>query len=94
MARGELRLALRAMFLSLLATLGQRRLLRLERYKSNREYLRELGRHAHATGGLDEGFAAGVRVFERSWYGYHEVTPAVIEGFDRQARRVRDAMER
>lgn len=70
-ARGEWRLALRALYLSALAGLAQREFLSLARGKSNREYARELARKAHQHPGLLEPFQALLHDFERVWYGRH-----------------------
>lgn len=67
--RGEHRLALRALFLATLANLARRRLLNIARFKSNRDYERELRRHAHAEPEMLDLFAASVHVFEAVWYG-------------------------
>jgi hypothetical protein len=48
LARGELRLALRAFYLASLAHLAQRNLISLAKFKSNRDYLLELQRRAHS----------------------------------------------
>src|ERR1700733_8371753 len=48
LAKGELRLALRAFYLASLAHLADRNLINLARFKSNRDYERELRWRAHA----------------------------------------------
>ncbi|WCJ60850.1 DUF4129 domain-containing protein [Fontisphaera persica] len=70
-ARGEWRLALRALYLSALAGLARRELLALARGKSNREYVRELARKTHQHPGLLEPFQGLMQDFERVWYGRH-----------------------
>ena len=45
--KGELRLAMRALYLATLAHLADREMITIEVYKSNREYERELKRRAH-----------------------------------------------
>jgi hypothetical protein len=74
MARGELRLALRALYLASLSLLAQRELLVIARFKSNRDYERELQRRAHTQPELLAAFGQNAALFERSWYGRHEVT--------------------
>jgi hypothetical protein len=81
MARGDRRLALRALFLASLALLAERGLIGLARHKSNRDYLGELGRRAHALPRAAEVFGANVGYFEDSWYGRHEVTDVIAEAF-------------
>jgi hypothetical protein len=79
--KGELRLALRAMFLAALAHLAQAQRLSIARHKSNREYLGELRRRAHDRPDVLAAFAANVRVLERIWYGVHPATPDLVEAF-------------
>jgi len=72
---GELRKAVRAVFLAMLACLARQEWITVSRAKSNLEYRRELARRARtAAAPFDE----GVRLFERSWYGTHPATPESI----------------
>lgn len=80
LARGELRLALRAFHLASLARLASRQLITLARFKSNRDYRRELARRAHAAPSTLEDFDENLLLFERVWYGSHAVdAQGVIE---------------
>jgi hypothetical protein len=79
--RGELRLALRAFYLASLAHLASRNLISLARFKSNRDYERELGRRAHAFPQLLGLFGENVTVFDRVWYGMHEINPELVNQF-------------
>lgn len=87
--RGETRLALRALYLGGLAFLAGRNLLSIARYKSNRDYLNELRRRAHELPALQQVFSENVFVFERSWYGNHEVTSEVFQSFSGNSSRMR-----
>lgn len=86
---GDLRLALRALYLASLAALGQAGLIRIRRSKSNRDYLFELLRRAHAWPGLLELMNANVASYDRSWYGLHEVTREGLEEFKTNYERIR-----
>ncbi|HUT54894.1 MAG TPA: DUF4129 domain-containing protein [bacterium] len=77
--RGELRLALRAVFLASLAALGQHKLILIAPFKSNRDYGRELLRRAHAEPGLPGVFDDSVAAFESVWYGMHETTRELLD---------------
>jgi hypothetical protein len=88
-SRGELRLALRAFYLASLAHLAQREFIRLERYKSNHDYDRELQRRARGNGVLLEAFDENLLAFERAWYGDHDVTPGMLDGFSQNMERIR-----
>lgn len=88
-ARGELRLALRALYLAGLAHLGHRELIRLARHKSNREYDHELRRRARGNADLLSAFAANLLSFEASWYGEHNVTTETLGGFTQNLERIR-----
>ncbi|MDA7926455.1 DUF4129 domain-containing protein [Verrucomicrobiales bacterium] len=81
MAGGDRRLAVRALFLASLAKLGESRILKIARFKSNRDYRRELERRLKGKGALIPAFDQNVRRFERSWYGTHELSEAEVEGF-------------
>lgn len=87
--RGELRLALRALYLASLAALAQASLIRIRRSKSNLDYVRELRRRAHAWPGLLEVFAGSVSTFDRAWYGLHEVTLEGVQDFTANYQRIR-----
>jgi hypothetical protein len=69
MARGEWRLALRALYLATLAGLGARGLVTLARAKTNLDYERELARRAAGREEIVGGFRARRLAFERVWYG-------------------------
>jgi len=77
---GDLRLALRALFLASLAYLDGRTLISIHASKSNREYLHELGRNARSRNLVDH-FSSNLASFERAWYGMHDVGPGQIEAF-------------
>jgi hypothetical protein len=78
LSRGELRLALRAFYLASLAHLGERHLVTLARFKSNHEYEGELRRRAHALAAIPQLFSDNVSLFERVWYGTHDVTQEML----------------
>jgi hypothetical protein len=87
--RGELRLALRAYYLASLAALAERNLISLARFKSNRDYERELARRGHALTEVPQVFSENVSVFEHVWYGLHAVTPEMLEEFSGKVERIR-----
>jgi len=86
--RGELRAAVRAMYLACLAYLAHTERIVLARHKSNREYLRELTRHARNQPALLEAFAQNVRTFDRVWYGMHAVSQQMLESFRHNNDRI------
>lgn len=88
-AKGELRLAMRALYMASLAFLAGRNLITIARYKSNRDYQRELLRRAREKEPLQLAFSDNVAMFERSWYGMHEVTQQLLETFDINHDRIR-----
>jgi len=87
--RGEYRLALRAFYLASLAHLAARNLIRIARHKSNRDYAIELQRRAHALPELLPLFGENLSVFERIWYGMHEVNPQLVTEFANRVERIR-----
>ena len=88
-ARGELRLALRAMYLASLAHLSRRELVFIARFKSNRDYELELRRRARAWPELQTAFAENVGAFERIWYGTHEINADGVRRFEENVQRIR-----
>jgi hypothetical protein len=91
LGRGELRLALRAYYLASLAHLAERNLIVIARHKSNRDYERELVRRAHAVPELTGLFSANVSIFDRAWYGRHDVTVEGLESFAANVSRMKAA---
>jgi len=89
LGRGEFRLALRAFYLASLAHLADRNLVRLARFKSNRDYERELQRRAHALPKLQALFGENVSCFDRVWYGRHEATDELVTRFAANVERLK-----
>jgi hypothetical protein len=86
--QGELTLALRAFYLASLALLAQQELITVAKFKSNRDYQRELQRRAHSHPALLAIFAENVDVFERAWYGMHEIDRPAVERFGQNYERI------
>jgi hypothetical protein len=86
---GELRLALRAAYLGLLAGLAQREWLTIRRDRTNREYLDEFSRRwrrrpqaaVEARAEIPETLRGSLRLFDRVWYGSHAVTSAAVAAY-------------
>ena len=93
---GEYRLAIRALFLACLATLSERKLVRLERSKTNRDYQRELELKARGERGVQSDFVASTVAFEETWYGDHEAGPPQVDRVQGYFRRLagREEVER
>jgi hypothetical protein len=87
--RGELRLAMRAFYLSSLAHLAGRNLIRLAKFKSNRDYEVELRRRGHSFATLLAVFGENVAAFDRIWYGMHEVTRDLAQQFAANVERIK-----
>ena len=89
--RGELRLAMRAFYFSSLAHLAARSLVSLAKFKSNRDYERELLRRSHALPALSASFSENVSAFDRVWYGRHEISAELIQHFRGNVERIRES---
>lgn len=87
--RGELRLALRAFYLSSLAHLAARNLVTIARFKSNRDYERELLRRGHSWPDLLSLFSDNVTTFDRVWYGMHPVDQGLVTAFVANVEAIR-----
>jgi len=89
----ELRQALRAFFLATLAQLSEQGLITIQNYKSNRDYVRELGRRAHTRTGLAENFRRQAARFDSVWYGLHPATEADIRMYATLQERITGGVE-
>ena len=79
MEKGDLRLALRALYLATLSVLARAELVRLSATKSNRDYLLEATRRLRGNTEAVRPFAQNINLFEASWYGTHDVNPVILE---------------
>jgi hypothetical protein len=77
-ARGEYRLALRALHLAGLRRLSERGLVTIGAAKSGGEYGRELERRGRPLPQVYPLFEANRRRFEEAWYGFHELGTAGV----------------
>jgi hypothetical protein len=85
LTKGDYRLAMRALYLAGLNYLSQHDLVSITRSKTGLEYRRELERRARATTGVSPQvvpvFQANNMLFERGWYGRHQVERSHVEAF-------------
>jgi len=88
MERGEWRLALRAFYLASLAHLAEHNLISLAKFKSNRDYERELQRRAHALPELLALFGENVAAFDRTWYGRHGIDGDAVRQFAANVEKI------
>lgn len=92
-ANGNTRLALRALYLSILAALARAALITASRGKSNRDYLREVQRRGKRLGpDLGTLFEGAIEIFEKSWYGTFLVTDRDLDDFEGALRRLRTGL--
>jgi hypothetical protein len=93
---GNLRLALRAAYLGLLAGLAQRAWLTIRRDRTNREYLDEFTRRwrrrpqaaVEVRAEVPEQLRGSLRQFDRVWYGSHALTPAAVAAYRQDQREL------
>ncbi|HEV7698841.1 MAG TPA: DUF4129 domain-containing protein [Pyrinomonadaceae bacterium] len=74
---GDIRGAIRKGYIAVLCELGDRRIVRLARHKTNRDYLRDARRSPRIFDGLS-GLTAN---FERNWYGLRTAEPEDWDDF-------------
>jgi hypothetical protein len=91
MVAGEFRQAQRALFLAILSYLASRRFITVERWKTNTDYEKELGRKAKHLSDLPALFSLSRLGFERCWYGEERVTPADLEKYNLVYERIKRA---
>ncbi|MBI5953192.1 MAG: DUF4129 domain-containing protein [Chloroflexi bacterium] len=84
---GDYRTAVRFLYLSSLLLLDERGLLRYDRSKTNREYLRSVSSSPE----LQQPLSEVIEVFDDVWYGYHQVDE---EKFKHYSDRVEELKER
>lgn len=81
LAKGEVRLALRALVLGALARLADEGFLKLARYKSNRDYLLEVFQRGQALADIRDALSANMSTLEGVWYGDHTVDQEGLKRF-------------
>ena len=88
-ATGNLRLALRALYLYTLVALGRAGLISLARGKSNLDYLSEVRRRSRRfSPEFALAFQSNVNLFEQSWYGEHPVSEETLATFEHNSSRL------
>ena len=93
---GELRLALRSVYLGLLAGLARREWLTIRRDRTNRDYLNEFTRRwrRRPQAALEqrieipEKLRGSLRQFDRVWYGSHVPTPEAVASYRQDQREL------
>ena len=93
---GEMRFALRAAYLGLLAGLAQREWLTIRRDRTNREYLDEFTRRwrrrpqaaVESRAEIPEKLRGSLRLFDRVWYGFHVPTPELVTAYRHDQREL------
>ncbi len=88
MAKGEYRLAMRALYLATLSYLAERELVDIEIYKSNRDYDRELQRRSSDRKDLIVAFSETVTVIDRVWYGMRKISQSDVESYLAEQERI------
>ncbi len=88
-ARGEHRLAIRALFLATLARLAHLGFIHIARFKTNRDYSRELERRAHVVPDILRTFQDSARVYDAVWYGTHAARAENVDRLIENRERLR-----
>lgn len=93
LAKGDARLAMRALYLAGLNHLSGRRLITLERWKTGLDYRRELERRARQNPAVDPAvggaFLQSVAIFEKGWYGRHPMSRPDVDALAHGLEEVR-----
>ena len=88
-AEGKLKLAVRAMYLSGLSSLGKNGILSLNSFKSNLDYKYELLQRVKKSSELALIFNCNTLVFEMIWYGEHNVSNEILDEFSKNLERIK-----
>lgn len=91
-AAGDFRQAVRALYLGSLSFLASRDAISLARFKSNRDYAREIARRLRDRPDLPPLFADSVLAFERVWYGRHEAGAETLDRLGGNLDRLKSGM--
>lgn len=91
--QGRLRLAVRAFYLAILACLAQHELITVAKFKSDRDYQRELNRRAYMMPDMLNAFTENVLLFESIWYGTHEVTQKIMDHFTTNYKKIKGELQ-
>lgn len=83
---GDYRSAVRYLYLSSLLLLDERGLLRYDRSKTNREYLRSLSN----TPELSEPLNEVIDVFDNVWYGHHSLDEETFKHYSERVEELKD----
>jgi hypothetical protein len=89
LARGELRVALRALHLGCLRMLSERGMLSIARWKTGMEYFDEVRRRSRHVEPLARRFRENVGLFEIGWYSRREVDLPMVEAYRRGLEEIR-----
>ena len=93
MAGGDLRMAVRALYLASLSYLARHGLVTVQAAKTNRQYESELRRRTRDKIDVAQLFCENARVFERAWYGDHPPSIQIVESFLDNLQRMRARAE-
>jgi hypothetical protein len=91
--QGDLRSALRALYLANLAWLGRGEWIAIHPGKTNREYELEVRRKMRGFPEACSLFAANIVSFEGAWYGMHEVTAGDLDLLRQRLQRMKICMK-
>jgi hypothetical protein len=92
--RGDLRLALRALYLGSLAHLARQGIVTIAKYKSNHDYEKELKRRAAESSELISAFSDNITTFESIWYGMHDISQKTFTDFNENHKRIMTLAEK
>jgi hypothetical protein len=88
LAKGNLRRALRALYLALLADLADHGRLVIARYKTNQDYYGELARREFDAPDVLALFDRCRKAYDRVWYGMHAVSAEQVAQFKSHQERI------
>jgi hypothetical protein len=73
---GDFRLSLRYLYISLLIQLNKKEIIKIDKSKTNRQYLREVKENQSD---IHEVFGEFTDIFAYHWYGYRTTTPEILD---------------
>lgn len=94
LAKGDCRMALRALYLAGLNYLGRCGMISIRKWKTGLDYRRELERRARSKPEISPVFSQNVALFDLAWYGKHPANREMVDHFNSGFARIKAEVER
>ena len=93
-SKGDLRLAMRAVYLSHLSYLGEKNIIKIKKFKSNLEYGQEIAGKKHVYPHILDPFQDNVLIYDQVWYGLYPISIDLLNLFKQNIQKVKTHVEK